>query len=247
MSVFKPQWGKSFAIDGPALATVANNYNQLVRLKLGSTQDITLYMEGQSWAGGGFYARYLLSHGAGGISLQQRKDVIVPAVGRVMHIASDAVEVSVRYEFDGTFSVPAGSPVRIAACAAFGRPELRVESSSEVVWYNAGNWPITPTGPLVQKAVIGQGWQSVSNAQSVVFRIPAYAERVRFVQSGFGTPADFTVLELRGNNVISPSSNLRTLDKYADWQPFNNDTMFLWVETSLATTGKIMASFEVRG
>ena len=252
-----PQWGRSFRQQAPNMAATLQ---QLVRAKLATPRDFTVYLRGQDSnvvIGGGFdgaaqiATNYRVSIGAGGVALEQG-NVYAPAVGVARHYVSEVVDVDVE------LLTPTSSAILsrgVSAVATLGRPTVSYRLGSALITSNVTALPPTSAINAASRSNVFEGWVSNAavNNTYLWFAVPAFTTRARLHWGGLvgATAADIAVQQTNwaGNTVTegppspSPIAPAQIATDFADWQELAPQTTFIRVNFAVGS-GRVAVSFE---
>jgi hypothetical protein len=223
----KPNWGKSFSSQG------SNAENQLVRVVLSRSHDITLYLQPLREADGipVVTVDYHVSIGSGGIAVVNSW-IPAPVFGVARHFVADTIEVSVV-----TPGAAPAAPRIVAANAAIGRPSDALEPGGRVGLITA----VTPTraemASYLTKRPDTHSWVRVdpgAGAVRVLIRVPMFATHMQIqVANNTGVAAAEQVV-----NKVAPSGGIsvqpQVVGDYATMQPVPPDSALIQLRNTNA-------------
>lgn len=166
-------WGKSFTSPN------VNTENQLVRVTLPQSRDLTLYLQPARDASNGLpevsIVDYKVSIGTGGVAVVQTF-IPCPVFGVVRHFTADVIEVSVL-----TPSASPGHPTLVAANVALGRPSDVIEAGSQVGLKGVASPTPAQMASFLTIRPTAHGWITVSpgTAFQPLIRVPQFATHMQ--------------------------------------------------------------------
>jgi hypothetical protein len=213
-------------------------------------------LEGLKGVTFGMRAAYEIAVGSGGITLE-RQYIEAPVVGLSRHYVADSVEVNALVPAIASAGVNPNQIIRVAACAALGRPSAQTIPAlvlAAPVANNASTFAQLQAEliKLYQADVVApsNGWTPVSSNLGSpgysAFRVPQWATAVEIhtiagagaaTSNNYDPTRDAFVLEVTGTSELFgpaiPAPTLqstRSIVDYATPQPLDPDTYFLVLE-----------------
>lgn len=252
MADSKSQWGSSLQQLAPNTGATSK---RLVSMRFDSPKDVVLYMEGQAINDGGTFsgpttARYLVSVGAGGVSLEQGVTV-VPAVGAARHYVTDSIDVDVQLA-----AIGGGWSRRVAAGIALGRPSVSYRVGDLAFSTVAPGTTVPPANAWNRDPSLS-GWSTVGNSAFAWIRVPSYATRVRMQIGEFSAGVAAADIQVREVNwagdfyaIAAPDPSptgiqLTAADYLSDWQMLAPQTVYLRMRCGIVGgTARVLVMFE---
>lgn len=232
-------WGKSFTTPNPSAE------NQLVRVALPQSRDLTLFLQPARDSTNGLPERiidYRVTVGTGGIAVTQSW-IPCPVYGVVRHFVADLLEVTVIAP-----SASVGHPTLVAANAALGRPSDVIEAGSQVGFKSNVSPTPAEMAAFVTKRPTAHGWINVGpgTAFQPLIRIPAYATKMRVeVYNPSGVADANMVTYAIGANGGSFAVE-QPLSVFATPQPLAPDAVLMAFRNDGASLYSILVNFDVQ-
>jgi hypothetical protein len=122
VETYKPQWGRSVNLKLP----IAQQKQQLVRLKFDSPRDVTVYLQGATSDLDAIATRYQVSAGIGGVAMLD-EEIVCPVVGMAQHWVCDTINVDALIDPQLVQLPPSPQGYRYAATAGPGTGVFTIE------------------------------------------------------------------------------------------------------------------------
>ena len=237
----KVNWGRSVVSTSPGAE------NQLVRVALPRSEDLTLYLQPAREKNGlpstGRLVSYRVTIGTGGIAVTQTW-IPCPQFGVVRHFVADLLEVTVTTPIGAS----AAFPLSLSANSAIGRPSALMEAGSQVGSKNNNSPTLAEMASYLTKAPTANGWIGVSPGTGFqpLIRIPTFATRMEveiYNPSGVAD-ADMQLWGITPNGSESVIHQL--VSTYADPQPIGPEfCLFNFRNNDAANTYFVLVNFTI--
>lgn len=232
-------WGKSFTSQS------ANAENQLVRVRLPHSADLTLFLQPlreQSGLPAAATIDYRVTVGTGGIAVVQSW-IPCPVFGLVRHFVADTLEVTAI-----TPGAAPATPRSVAANAALGRPSAISETGSQVGNKGAASPTAAEMATYLTTRPIAHSWITVppGTAAQPLIRVPPFATHMQVEVYNPLAVADAD-MQLWG---ITPSGGESVVHQlvsaYALGQPLPPDfALFNFRNNDAANSYRVLVTFRI--